>query len=141
MKDYILELDRQRKLVYDFDAWDLITERYAQKGKGKEDFDPTQIKATYAEIPFLTYAGLRWEDSALNEAAVKKLLNDKLRSGNYTIMDIMEIVINAIFAQSGLKEVPIKEAVEKAAADAQKKILESSSIGLGSKTKEKPPSA
>lgn len=138
MKDYILNLDRQRKLVYDFDAWDLITERYAQKGKGKEDFDPTQIKATYAEIPFLTYAGLRWEDSTLNEEIVKKMLNDKLRSGDYSIMDIMQIVINAIFAQSGLEEIPIKEAVEKMAGEAQKKILESSSIKPGSKTKEKP---
>jgi|GEM_PF-2197442 len=137
MKDYVLELDKKRKLIYDFDAWDLITEKYG--AKDQKDFDPGQIKATYAEMPFLTYVGLCWEDPELTEEGVKKLLNDKLRSGNYTIMDIMEIVVNAIFAQSGLEEIPIKEAVGKAAADAQKKILESSSTKTGSQSKEKQP--
>jgi len=139
MKDYILNLDRPRKLIYDFDAWDIIVEKYGPKGKDKEDFNPMQLKATYAEMPFLAYVGLLWEDAALDEATVKNLLNQSIRSGKHTIMDILQLVVNAIFAQSGLEEIPIKKAVEKAAADAQKKILESSSIGTGSKAKEKQP--
>lgn len=141
MKDFILNLDRPRKLIYDFDAWDIIAEKYGPKDKkkAKEDFDPLQLKATYAEMPFLVYAGLLWEDAALDEPKVRNLLNQSIRSGKHTIMDVMQMVVNAIFAQSGLEEIPIKEAVEKMAADAKKKILESSSPETGSEAGEKQP--
>lgn len=121
MKDYILNLDKPRKLIYDFDAWDIIAEKYGPK-EGKEDFDISKLNITYKEIPFLICAGLRWEDPKIDEATAKGLLNEKIRSGDYTIIDIMQMAVNAIFAQSGLKEVPIREALEKVAADTQKKI-------------------
>jgi len=132
MKDYILNLDRPRKLIYDFDAWDIIAEKYGPK-ESKEDFDISKLNITYNEIPFLVYAGLRWEDPKIDEAAVKGLLNEKIRSGDLTIIDIMQSAVNAIFAQSGLKEVPIREALEKVATDAQKKISASTTKEPGSK--------
>lgn len=104
MKEFVLELDRPRKLVFDFDAWDLIAEQYSQKN-GKE-FDIASLNITYRDLPFLVYAGLRWEDENLTYEQTKKLLNDAIRSGKLNIIQILETVMKAIFAQSGVKQEP-----------------------------------
>jgi len=106
MKDYVLELDRPRKLVYDFDAWDRITEKYGDPDQ-QEGFDASKLKITTKDVPSLVRIGLLWEDPGLTEEAVKDLLNKTLQTGKYTIIGIMQIAINAVFAQSGVEPTPL----------------------------------
>jgi len=106
MKDFVLELDRPRKLVFDFNAWDLIAEKYTPQ-KESQEFDLSQLNITTREVPFLAFAGLRWEDPELTEGRVKGMLNEQIREGRHTILSILGIVADAIFAQSGLKKVPV----------------------------------
>lgn len=107
MRDFVLELDRPRRLVFDFDAWDLIAEKYAPK-EAEKDFDIATLNITYREVPYLAFAGLHWEDPELTEEKTKKLLNEQIKAGKHTIMSILEIIVDALFAQAGLKSIPVK---------------------------------
>ncbi len=110
MKEFVLELDKPRKLVYDFDAWDRIAEKY---GAGEEEgFDIQKLKVTAKEIPFLIRIGLLWEDPELTDEAVKGLLNGALREGKYTIIELMNIAVNAICAQAGVERPPLATSAE-----------------------------
>ena len=107
MKDFVLELDRPRKLVFDFDAWDLITGKYASQKEGQE-FDISQLKITAREVPFLAFAGMYWEDHELTEEQTKKMLNEQIRAGKCTILSILGIVGDAILVQSGLQKASVE---------------------------------
>ncbi|MCX7973739.1 MAG: hypothetical protein N3B16_04480 [Candidatus Aminicenantes bacterium] len=106
MKEFMLDLDRPRKLIFDFDAWDLISEHFGS-AEGKE-LDLASLNITYRDLPFLVYAGLKWEDESLTFEQTKKLLNEAIRSGKLDIMKILDVVMGAIFAQSGLKQPELK---------------------------------
>ena len=107
MKDFILNLDRPRRLIFDFDAWDLITDKYNAK-TDEGDFDFSKLKISTKEMPFLVFAGMRWEDPELTEQKTRLLLNQAIQSGAYTILSILGPVSEAIFAQSGLANVSAK---------------------------------
>jgi hypothetical protein len=109
MKEFVLELDRPRKLVYDFDAWDRIAEKY---GAGDEGFDIQSLKVTAKEIPFLIRIGLLWEEPELTDDGVKGLLNAALRGGKYTIIELMNIAVDAICAQAGVERPPLTKSAE-----------------------------
>ena len=98
MSRFILDLDRPRELVFDFDAWDLIAEKYSSGDEG-EDFDLGKIKPK--EIPFLAFAGLRWEDSELTEEKMRDLLKMAIREGKATIIEVTKRVSDALNSQSG----------------------------------------
>jgi len=104
MKDFVLELDRPRRLIFDLDAWDLIADKYGVKKKGG-DFDFSKLRITALEMPFLAFAGMRWEDPELTEQKTRALLDQAIRSEAHTILSIREVVSGAIFAQSGLRKV------------------------------------
>lgn len=104
MRSFIVELDRQRRLVYDFDAWDRIAERY--KPKEGLSFGPAELlnlNLSARDIPFLIYAGVAWQDQEITEGQIKGLLNAKIRDGTMTILGATNIVVEAIYAQAGLK--------------------------------------
>jgi len=106
MREFLIQLDRPRRLAYDFDAWDRIAERY--KPKGDASFGPAELlnfNISARDIPFLIYAGVAWQDQEITEAQVKALLNTKIQEGKITVLDAMNTVIEAIFAQAGLKKV------------------------------------
>lgn len=107
MKEFILKLDKPRRLVYDFDAWELITDKYGGK-KEEEDFDISKLNITAKELPFLAFAGMRWEDSELTEQKTRLLLNEAIQSGAHTVLSILGPVSEAIFVQSGLTGVPVE---------------------------------
>lgn len=134
MKEFVLELDRQRKLVYDFDAWDLISEHFGSSD-GKE-FDLATLNITYRDLPFLVYAGLKWEDESLSLEQTKKLLNEAIRSGRLDIMQILDVVMRAIFAQCGVKQQPELKAEAASAEEVLKNGLtaeDTPETGSGSK--------
>jgi len=107
MKEFVLKLDKPRRLVYNFDAWDLITEKYGGK-KEEEDFDISKLNISARELPFLAFAGMKWEDPELTEQKTRTLLNEAIQSGAHTVLSILGPVSEAIFAHSGFTGVPVE---------------------------------
>lgn len=134
MKDFVLELDRPRKLIFDFDAWDLIADHFGS-ANGKE-FDLASLNITYRDLPFLVFAGLRWEDPALTYEETKRLLNEAIRSDRLDIMQVLDVVMKAIFAQSGVKQLPEMKAETASVTEVKKNVLtaeDTPETGSGSK--------
>ncbi len=135
MKEFVLELDRPRRLVYDFDAWDLISEHFGSADS--KEFDLASLNITYRDLPFLVYVGLKWEDESLSLEQTKKLLNEAIRSGRLNIMQILDVVVRAIFAQSGVKQQPEMKAESVSAEEVSKNVLTAGDIPeIGSGNKE-----
>jgi len=107
MKEFILKLDKPRRLIYDFDAWGLIADKYGGK-KEEEDFNILKLNITAREVPFLAFAGMKWEDPDLTEQKTRALLNEAIQSGTHTVLSILGPVSKAILAQSGLAGVPVE---------------------------------
>jgi len=113
MKDYILELDRPRKLKFGFKADRLLTEKYGDK----EIWDLNKI--ALHEFVFFAWAGLVWEDESLKVEKVEKMLDEKIPD-TYTQFDIVGLVTNALAAHLGValgkkkatKTIPSKKRVK-----------------------------
>jgi hypothetical protein len=106
MKKYILALDRPRRLVFDFDAWEMIAEQFTPDGK--KDVDLTNLNITFKDLPIIVCAGLKWEDSELTPEKTKELLNASIRDGRYDFMKILDVVLEAFYFYLGVKNVTIK---------------------------------
>lgn len=100
MKDYILNLDRPRKLKFGFKATRLINEKFKERDLKK------LVEFALDEFIFLTWAGLIWEDKDLTEEAVEELLDEKVGI-EYSQTDIANIVAEAMTAHSGA--MPVKK--------------------------------
>ena len=100
MQDYILNLDKPRKLKYGFKATRLITEKFG--GKGLEDLKELALN----EFIFIAWAGLIWEDESLTEEKVEQMCDEKIGS-EYTQTSIINIIAAAITAHSGAQ--PVKK--------------------------------
>jgi len=116
MKEYILDLDRPRKLKYGIKGSCLLMQKLAEH---KDDLvkivsitdiasfvkenDPA-FWGIINELPYLTWAGLIWEDKEITVDQVEKLLDDQLEN-KYSFVDIITIVMEAIGTQiAGLKK-------------------------------------
>jgi len=102
MQDYILNLDKPRKLRFGFKATRLINEKFG--GKGLEDLKELAL----GEFIFIAWAGLIWEDESLTEERVEALFDEKIGS-EYTQTSIINIIAAAITAHSGAKPVKKKQ--------------------------------
>lgn len=102
MKDFILNLDKPRKLKFGFKATRLISEKFKNR-------DLKQlVEFALDEFIFLAWAGLMWEDESLKEEDVERLLDEKI-GVEYTQTDIANIVAEALTAHSGAE--PVKKKV------------------------------
>ena len=102
MKDYILNLDKPRKLKFGFKATRLINEKFKKRDLTK------LVEFALEEFIFLAWAGLMWEDTELKEEDVERLLDEKVGI-EYSQTDIANIVAEAMTAHSGA--MPIKKKV------------------------------
>lgn len=98
MKEYILNLDKPRKLKFGFRALGIIREKYGQK---TELLDVMNVETD--EMPFFAWAGLAWEDESLTSEKVEDLIEDKIGE-TYTVLDIIGIIVNAIREHVGVKK-------------------------------------
>jgi hypothetical protein len=96
MKEWVLNLDRPRRLRFDFKALRTLRERYV--GKELSDF----MNVAVDELPVIAWAGLIWEDPGLTPEAVEALLNDKIGT-ELTIAGLAEIIAGALAAHTGLE--------------------------------------
>lgn len=104
MKDFILNLDRSRKLKFGFKATRLINEKFKERDLKK------LVEFALDEFIFLAWAGLMWEDESLTEDQVEQLLDEKI-GVEYSQTDIATIVAEAMTAHSGAE--PVKKKVTK----------------------------
>jgi hypothetical protein len=102
MKDYILNLDRPRKLKFGFKADRLLTEKYGEQ----EVWDLEKI--ALQEFVFFAWAGLVWEDESLTVEKVEALLDEKIGT-EYSQFDIITLITEAMSAHLGTK--PAKKKV------------------------------
>ena len=72
MKDFILSLDKPRRLRYDFRALRILREKY----KSLELADLMNVAVD--ELPYFIWAGLAWEDKELTPERVEEMLNEKI---------------------------------------------------------------
>lgn len=104
MKDYILNLDRPRKLKFGFKATRLINEKFKERDLKK------LVEFALEEFIYLAWAGLVWEDEKLTEERVEELFDEKV-GVEYSQTDIANIVAEAMTAHSGA--MPEKKKVSK----------------------------
>ena len=112
MKDYFLDLDKPRKLKFGFKASRLIREKF-----GDKDFRDIS-KFHVDDMPTVAWAGLVWEDENLSVEKVEELLDAQIPE-KITIIDCMEIIVDAMIAHIGVKAIPKKKKKKK---QPQKKI-------------------
>jgi hypothetical protein len=94
MRDYILNLDRPRKLKFGFKADRLLTEKYGDK----EVWDLEKL--ALQEFVFFSWVGLVWEDKNLTVEKVEELLDEKI-GVEYSQIDIITLVTTALAAHLG----------------------------------------
>lgn len=104
MKDYVLNLDRLRKLKFGFKADRLLTEKYGDK----EVWDLEKI--ALQEFVFFAWVGLLWEDESLTVEKVEELLDEKI-GDTYSQFDIITLITDALMAHLGIE--PSKKKVTK----------------------------
>jgi heterodisulfide reductase subunit B len=102
MKEYILNLDRPRKLKFGFKATRLINEKFKEE-KNLKDLAEFALD----EFIFLAWAGLSWEDESLTVEKVEELMDDKV-GVEYSQTDIANIIAEAMTAHSGAEAVKKK---------------------------------
>lgn len=94
MKDYVLNLDRPRKLKFGFKADRLLTEKYGNK----EVWDLEKI--ALQEFVSFAWIGLLWEDESLTVEKVEELLDEKI-GDTYSQFDIITLITEALGAHLG----------------------------------------
>lgn len=90
-REFLLELDRSRKLKFGFRAMRLIKEKV-----GDKDIRDLENMAE-AEMPVVAWAGLNAEDPNLTIEQVEALLDDSIPE-RYTVAGIISILVEAITA-------------------------------------------
>ena len=97
MREYILELDRPRKLKFGFKAIRLIREHFGEKDVS----DLLNMKVD--EMPIIAWAGLIHEDPDLTIEKVEDLLDSSI-PGKYTVVEIVNILAEALADHFGVSE-------------------------------------
>lgn len=103
MDDFILKLDRPRKLKFGFKANRLLTEKYGDK----EIWDLKRL--ALQEFVFFAWAGLIWEDETLTVEKVEELLDASIGE-EYSQFDIIMMITSAMSAHIGTE--PAKKKVK-----------------------------
>ena len=97
MREYILELDRPRKLKFGFKAIRLIREHFGEKDVS----DLLNMKVD--EMPIIAWAGLIHEDPDLTIEKVEDLLDGSIPE-RYTVVEIVNILAEALADHFGVSE-------------------------------------
>lgn len=97
MREYILELDRPRKLKFGFKAIRLIREHFGEKDVS----DLLNMKVD--EMPIIAWAGLVHEDPDLTIEKVEDLLDGSIPE-RYTVVEIVNILAEALADHFGVSE-------------------------------------
>jgi len=97
VKDFVLKLDRPSRLKFGFKAIRRIREKFGDR----EISDLMNMKVD--EMSTIAWAGLIHEDAELTVERVEGLLDEKIGQ-DYTVMDVIGILVEAIAEQVGLEK-------------------------------------
>jgi hypothetical protein len=97
MREFILNLDRPRRLKFGFKAIRLIREKFGDR----DISDLLNLKVD--EMPTVAWAGLVHEEEGLTVERVSDLIDEQIPD-RYTVMGIVEIIIEAISEQVGTEK-------------------------------------
>lgn len=124
MKEYILNLDKPRRLKFGFRASRLMREQF-----GGKDLDAVS-DMNVDEFPKIAWCGLVWEDKDLTMERVEELLDEKIPS-EYTVTSVIEMIGNAILDHMGvdLKKLREKAGVKKKIEKQARKTIPSKKHG------------
>lgn len=140
MKDYILDLDKPRKLRFGFRAQKTIADKF------EDDSLEVLLKVKLHEWPVIILAGLKWEDPDLDIEKATDLL-DAAIPDKYDILELTFFVLEAYAAHMGIDVETFKKTVatikkeeaEKGKEDPEKKDLASDQTsGKEKKPRKKP---
>ena len=121
MKDYILNLDKPRQLKFGFKASRLIREKF-----GDKDFRDIG-NMHMDEMPTVAWAGLVWEDQNLSVEKVEEMLDKKIPEF-YTIIQCMEVIVEAVAAHIGAPSIPTQKKKKKTKKKQPEKKIPSKKI-------------
>ena len=116
MKDYILNLDRPRKLRFGFRAQKTIADKF------EDDSLEVLMKVKLHEWPVIILAGLKWEDPNLDIEKATDLLDAAIPE-KYDILELTFFVLEAYAAHMGIDVETFKktvDAVKKEASETKK---------------------
>lgn len=108
MKEYILDLDRPRKLKFGFKATRLIEEKLGNAQLNREAFEKMQIH----EFLNIIHAGLVWEDKDLTVEKLEDIIDQKIPE-KYNITQLIDIVGKAFVDHLGGAKIKKKSTQEK----------------------------
>jgi len=95
--EHTITLDRERKLKYGFKALRLLKQRFSIP------IQDIMKNISVEDMPIFVWAGLIWGDPDLTVEKVEELLDEKVPD-QYTLIQIMKIVFDALFDQVGIKK-------------------------------------
>jgi hypothetical protein len=121
MREFILNLDRPRRLKFGFKAIRLIREKFGDR----EVSDLMNMKVD--EMSTVAWAGLIHEDQELTAEKVEALLDEKVGK-DYSVMDVIGILVEAIAEQVGTGKKTIETKSEE--QEAPPSALESATENL-----------
>jgi hypothetical protein len=101
LKEFVLDLDRPRKLKFGFKAIRLIREKLGDR----EISDLMNMKVD--EMSTIAWAGLIHEEPELTVERIEGLLDEQIGK-DYTVMDIIGILVEAIAEQIGVEKKTIE---------------------------------
>ena len=114
MKEFIVELDRPRRLKYGFRALRLIREHFGENWSLKQLAD-----LEIDQLIVLLWAGLIWEDPNLTIEKVEELIDQKIPE-SYTIGNLTNLILEAMAEHIGI---PRPEGSKKKTQTSSKKVV------------------
>lgn len=114
--DFMLNLDRPRRLVFNLKAVRCLAERFPSPDGGP--FSLAHIKYEPINLPALLLALVKWDSPDMTEQRVEQLIDSAIDEGRLTLLDVTTVIVEAIGYQYGVKE---KAALPGLPEDVQKK--------------------
>ena len=98
MADYVLALDRPRRLKFGFRACRLIREKFGDK----EINEILNMKVD--EMPVIAWAGMVWEDSNLTPEKAEEIIEAAIFEGKTRIIDVISTLSACLAEQFGAQK-------------------------------------
>lgn len=98
MPDYVLNLDRPRKLKFGFRACRLIREKFGDKEINQ------LLSMKVDEMPVIAWAGMVWDDKDLTIEKAEEIIEEAILEGKTRIIDVINIVSACLIEQFGAQK-------------------------------------
>lgn len=98
MTEYVLNLDRPRKLIFGFRACRLIREKF-----GDKEVDEI-LNMKVDEMPLIAWAGMVWDDPNLTPEKAEEIIEGAIFEGKTRIIDVINTLSACLAEQFGAQK-------------------------------------